>query len=605
VFISELGQTDLSTNNVIARQPLTGSLYLSQNSQEFEINPLLDMKFVLRKAVFDTSSSVVVPLKAVPPARYVLPSNPFEISPNTNKVRVHAPNHGFVAGETVVLSGLPEGNYGTALSSTGIPSTLFNNSHIILSAGLEKDSFIIEIPLTDVNANSLIIGNTSDFIKGEYGGSTVTCTRGLFADLIYLKTSDLNFQDTSLTYAVDAQDAGGTFTGYSPLSSNSNYQFLGRKQIKSYENQTILSSSPLVKKSSLRFRAALSSSNPNVSPVIDLQKISAYAISNLIGNYSQSLNVADIDDRELLSAGDITSGDVTLSGTGNLTCSTGSTAVTGVSTLFLSQVKPGNTLKRLSDGVTIGIVSTVNSDTSITLTTNAAITITVASAFNIVSSPTLSFSNSNGFGVISTNIDTADNLLGNATIGKYITISNAHSNVNGTYIIKNIINLTDTETFAGNAELDKINVFVSPEFAGSASIDMITDLDFNIVMHDKYVEDFAPLGSSNQANYITRTLSLATAAEALKIIFDASIVSRTSVVVYYRTWNDNIDLRKVPWIDAGLVNTDVNTEGNFSERTIDIDNLTPFTNVSLKIVMRSIDESRVPLIKNLRIIAHS
>lgn len=605
VFISELGQTDLVTDNVIGRQPLTGSLYMSQNSQEFEINPLLDMKFVLRKAVFETNTNVNVPLKSVPPSTYVLPTNPFEITPNTNKIRVFAPNHGFVAGETVILGGLPEGNYGTASTSTGIPSNLFNAAHTIIADGIEKDSFIIEIPLTDSSANSLIIGATSDFIKGEYGGSTITCTRGLFADLVYLKTSDLNFQDTSLSYAVDAQDSGGTFTGYSPLVSNTNYKFSGRKQVKSYENQTILSASPLVKKSSLRFRATLSSVNPNVSPVIDLQKISAYAISNLIGNYSQSLNVDVIDDRTLLAAGDITSGDVTSSGTGSITSSTSSTAVTGTSTLFLTQVKTGDTLKRLSDGATVGVVSAVNSNTSITLAANASITISTAAAYNIVSPSTLTFANSGGLGVISTNIDTADNLLANATIGKYITISNAHSNVNGTYVIRDITNVTDTNTFAGNEELDKINVFLSPEFAGSATLDMITDADFSIVMHDKYVDDFAPIGISNQANYITRTLSLANAADSLKVIFDASIVSRTDVKVYYRTWNDNIDLRTLPWTDSGFVNTDINAEGNYSERTIDLESLLPFTNVSLKIVMRSTDSSRVPLIKNLRMIAHS
>lgn len=605
-FISELGQTDLATNNVISRQPLTGSLYMSQNSQEFEINPLFDLKFNLRKAVFTTNTIVQVPLKAVPPATYALPLNPLEITPNTNKVRVFAPNHGFISGDTVILSGLPSGNYGTATSSTGIPSSLINASHTIISTGLEKDSFIIEIPTQDANSNNLLIGTTADFIKGEYGGSTIRCTRGLFADAVYLKTSDLSFQDTSLSYAVDAQDASGTYTGYTPIVANSNYAFNSRKHLKSYENQTIITSSPLLKKSSLRFRANISSENPNVSPVIDLQKITAYAIANMISNDNQTnINVTGIDDRTLLGFGSIVDGDVTVTGTGSLTSSTSSTAITGTSTQFLTQVKAGNILKRVSDGATIGTVATVNSNTSITLTGNASITISSAASYNIMSAPTLSFTNSGSFGVISTNIDTADNLLANGVIGKYITISNAHANVNGTYVIKDIINQTNTDTFAGNSELDKINVIVSPTFTGSASIDMITDSDFTIVMKDKYVEDFAPIGSTNLANYITRTLSLTTAADSLKIIFDACIVARTSVNVYYRVWSGDTDLRYLPWQDTGWGNTDINTEENFSERTIDLSGLTEFTNVSLKIVMRSTEPSKVPQIKNLRMIAHS
>jgi hypothetical protein len=350
----------------------------------------------------------------------------------------------------------------------------------------------------------------------------------------------------------------------------------------------------------------MSSENPNVSPVIDLQKLSAFTISNMISNQTQAdINVAGVDDRTLLGFGSVIAGDVTVNGTGSLTSSTSSTAITGTSTQFLTQVKAGNILKRQSDGSTIGTVASVNSNTSITLSANASITISTAASYNIMSAPTLAFDNSGEFGVISTNIDTADNLLANGVIGKYITISNAHSNVNGTYVITNIINQTNTDTFAGNSELDKINVVVSPKFAGSASIDMITDSDFTIVMKDKYVDDFAPVGSTNPANYITRTLSLANSAEALKILFDACIVSRTSVNVYYRTWSGDTDLRYLPWQDTGWVNTDINPEAVFSERTIDLSGLTEFTNVSLKIVMRSTDPSKVPQLKNLRMIAHS
>jgi hypothetical protein len=326
----------------------------------------------------------------------------------------------------------------------------------------------------------------------------------------------------------------------------------------------------------------------------------------MISNQTQAdINVAGVDDRTLLGFGSVIAGDVTVNGTGSLTSSTSSTSITGTSTQFLTQVKAGNILKRQSDGSTIGTVASVNSNTSITLSANASITISTAASYNIMSAPTLAFDNSGEFGVISTNIDTADNLLANGVIGKYITISNAHSNVNGTYVITNIINQTNTDTFAGNSELDKINVVVSPKFAGSASIDMITDSDFTIVMKDKYVDDFAPVGSTNPANYITRTLSLANSAEALKILFDACIVSRTSVNVYYRTWSGDTDLRYLPWQDTGWVNTDINPEAVFSERTIDLSGLTEFTNVSLKIVMRSTDPSKVPQLKNLRMIAHS
>jgi hypothetical protein len=61
-------------------------------------------------------------------------------------------------------------------------------------------------------------------------------------------------------------------------------------------------------------------------------------------------------------------------GTGTITSTTGSTAVNGTSTKFSSQVAAGD--KLYSEGVLIGTVQTVNSDTSITLTANGAAAVT-------------------------------------------------------------------------------------------------------------------------------------------------------------------------------------------------------------------------------------
>lgn len=676
IHVSELGKTDLLTGNVITTQPLTGSLYLSQNSKEFEINPLLDLKFILRKADFDIASSAEVLFRTNPPLTYKIDKNPLEITPQTTKVRVYAMNHGNLAGEKVTLSGFAAGNYGTSNSYIGIPDILLNTQHTVLSTGLEKDSFIIDLTITDGDGNYILAGSTTsttslsvstgsksltvgtdlnylagdtvyiqydatnymrgvvssytnatgsmsvtvsssvgsgtytswkirpDFVKGEYGGDNIISTRGLNVDGIFLKTSDLNFQDTTLNYYVNAQASDGTYTGMAPLVANSNYLFSSRKHVRSYENQTIVTSSPLLKKSSLLFKAILTSTNKNVSPVIDLQKISAYSITNLINNQiDNDINVPEIDSRELLTYGNITNSDVTINGAGTITTSTSSTAVTGVSTSFLTQVKAGDILKT-TGGTTIGTVSTVNSATSITLTGNGAVAGS-GQTYTISSPATLSFSNSGSYGVISTNIDTADNLLANAVIGKHLVISNAHANVNGSYVIANVVTSTDTLTYAGNPEQDKINVFVTPNFSGSANIDMITDNDFTITQLDKYLEDFAPVGVQNHANYVTRTLTLAAPAENIKIIFDASIVGSTDVKIYYRTWTGSVDLRTLPYIDTGFINAKFDAEGDFSERTIDVSNISTFNNVSIKVVMKSTDPTQIPLLKNLRLIATS
>lgn len=609
VYVSELGKTDLLTGNIIGVQPLTGSLYASQNSKEWEINPLLDIKFVLRKAKFDYASSVDVMFKCKNPPVVTLPNNPLEITPGTNYIRVYAPNHGFLAGETVVLGGIPQGNLGTASSSTGIPDTLLNKEHTVASVGLDKDTFVINLVTTDAASNNLLVGGTNSiFVKGEYGGSAVTCNRGVAMDAFYLKTSDLNFQDTKIQYYIDTQSEDGSFSGWVPIVSNSNYMFDYRQHVASYENQTILSSNPLLKKSSILVKAVITSFNENVSPVIDLQKISGYAIANLVDapGEASTVNVAAIDTRTLLKYGDMTATDVTTAGSGTISSSTASTSVTGTNTTFTTQVFAGNILKK-TDGTVIGTVSSVTNDTTIVLTGNAAVT-TSSVAYNIVASSTqanLSFSNSGSYGVISTNIDSADNQLANADIGKYITISNAHANVDGTYLITNIQVLEDKTTYAGNPEFDKINITVTPAFAGSATIDMITDSDFTITMQNKYVEDFAPQGATNYANYITRPLSLTVEADTIKMMFDASILNSTSIKIYYRAWNGTPDLRKVPFVDTGWTNDAYDTYGLFREREVNVSGITAFRNIQIKIAMRSTNPTQVPMIKNFRMLALS
>jgi hypothetical protein len=680
VYVSEMGQVDMVTGNTIAGQPLTGSLYASQNAKEWEIHALLDIKFNLKKAKFQTNSQAEVLLKAVPPLDVTLTNNPFEITPWTNLVRVYFPNHGFLANELVSISEVADGYYGTAKGYVGIPAALLNRTHTVSASGLERDSFVIDLTVTDSGGNYLLKGASTsttsnaigtgaktftvgtglgylagdmvtveysssiymtgsvtsysgtslvlnitttvgsgtyaswkvkpEYIKGEYGGTTVRCSRSIKMDSMYLKTSDLSFQETKIDYYIQTEGEDKVFSEYLPVVANSNTLFKARQHICSYDNQTVISESPLQKKSSVLVKAILTSSNENVSPAIDLQKISAYSVTNRIDNDTAStINVAAIDTRTLLTYGDLVTTDIENSApAGTITTTTASATVTGVGTLFSTQIVAGNTLHN-SAGTLIGTVQSVNgSNTSLTLTGNAAVAVT-GGTYKVRSSPTLYFDtatyNGETLGVIRTNIDTADNLLGQANVGKNITISNALTGVDGSYVVKFVDVSSDSTTYAGNTELDVIRVYVTPAFGATGNISMLTDTDFKITMQDKYVDDFAPIGSHNAANYITRTLALATAADQLKVIFDGSIVNHSDVKVYYRTWTGDVDLRKLPYRDTGFVNTTFDAENVFTERTIDMSGMTAYTNIQIKIVMKSSSATSVPMIKNLRILALS
>ena len=697
VFISELGKTDLQTNNIITSQPLTGSLYLSQNSREFEINPLLDLKFSMKKCKFDTNASANVELKATAPVVMGLPENPFEFTPNTNYIRVSQQNHGFAAGDLVVISGVSDGFYGANSTTIGANQDLLNGSHFILATGITKDSYLIELQTTDSSGKNLLSGTNANFVKGNYGGNSVKATRQLFMDYLFLKSNDLSFQDTSITWYVNAEGTSGTRTGALPIVANEDYVFDNRKVVKSFENQRVVTTTPLLKSPSLQFHATISSANANVSPVIDMQKLSAYAIQNLIDNKSAvDLNVPVIDSRTLISNSSVVDTDTYVVGSGTITVSTANATVTGSGTSFTTQVKVGETLRIGNNAV--GVVSVVASNTSITLTTNSLVTGS-AQAYKIVARGWLEFQNVNNNGVIRTWIDAADNILQNAQIGSQLTINGIwNDKINGTYLINNVTESSDASRFAGSADGNKVEVTLNGSFynfpsivylnlvndwvefqlegsqtssTGSASISSTNDntayivagdeivsstvyevvnpdggseqrlerkvigtvasvtsaaitlttnatisitqamfvrkpsLTWNISQLDSHVDDFSPTGSSNLANYVTRPLSLSTSANSIRMIFDSTIPQNTDIKVYYRVWNDNQDLNKLKWNNAGFTSLTKSAVDFFTEREVNVNDITDFTNLQIKFVMKSTNTAYVPKIKNLRVVAHS
>jgi hypothetical protein len=644
------------------------------------------MKFNLRKALYSTND-INVDLKVATPESITLQSNPFTIATGTNKVRVAARNHGFRANDVVVISNVAEAVYG-ADGTNGIPSDLLNGQHTITSTGLDKDSFIIEIETEDSNSESLITGTLDDLVRGEYGGEGILCTRQLNMDMMYLKSGAVSVKGTNIDWYVNHESFGNSV--YRPIVGDSNYMFDERQTIKSYENQTIIQASPLVKRSSVLVRATLSTDNANVSPQLDLQKGAAYIVSNLINDSSESLvNVPELDATDLYTPAleSVTETDTKGSGIGTATVTSGNTAVTisasGDDITWMAEA--GDYLLN-SSGTFVGEIHDVNSASSITLRSGAAEAMS-AEAFQIQNNNHVKFYDLGTKGIIETSFDTADNLLANASIGKYITINSISDIVNGTHQIEDIVIEAADPDRPGNTDGDRITITLAApfnidsvmrlnivadtfDFYGSGSIttngsttvigsggtnfveevnigDKLISLDgttlgevasitsateleltsssaatisgedytvrkelgpsptYSIQQLDKFVEDYAPAGAYNYANYITRPLYLNEPADSIKIIFDAEILPSTDIDVYYRTAVGTEDIHSKIFTNTDFINNTVNPEGEFTQREIDITDIDPYTRVVVKVVMKSSNQVNVPKIKNLRLIAYS
>lgn len=131
---------------------------------------------------------------------------------------------------------------------------------------------------------------------------------------------------------------------------------------------------------------------------------------------------------------------------------------------------------------------------------------------------------------------------------------------------------------------------------------------FNVPL--EFTNETAPFGGTSAAKHITTVISLDEDAVGLKILFAAYRPSGSDFLVYYRTVTSDNVIEETNWT---LLSEETNNPTD--ERLIYRDyryiaggqggNLDAFSKYQVKIVMRSTNKARVPLIKDLRVIALS
>lgn len=118
-----------------------------------------------------------------------------------------------------------------------------------------------------------------------------------------------------------------------------------------------------------------------------------------------------------------------------------------------------------------------------------------------------------------------------------------------------------------------------------------------------FKSEYASLNSSTTSKYVTKKINFSRPSEMLKIMFDAVIPNDADVEIYYKTGlsvsSDFIDSRYY----KAIPNSYVKNATEFSAIIADVENLEPFDSVMVKLVMKSINKSQVPRIKNFRVIA--
>lgn len=271
VWTAIMGGTRVDNPAVlITQQPALGSLFKSQNNSTWTPEQLQDLTFRLNRAKFNSGViSNVVLVEAPTSDLVVLPPNPFKITDGQTLVKVHHENHGLVAGMFVEYSGSVDTQFNAKFAVTKV-----------------------------INSDYYIITTAAQTATNFVGGGSVTVEKNIKFDTVRVlgieEGKDVGTKVTarfSSSVAVDSADTDVTPNVYTDLTTN--------KFVHSSINKT----QKLAGASSFSLKAALSSINDAVSPVIDLNQLEVQLIGNKINSPSVVSDVEYLIDWDEIASG--------------------------------------------------------------------------------------------------------------------------------------------------------------------------------------------------------------------------------------------------------------------------------------------------------------
>jgi len=285
LWCSKIGEYKLnSTTSKINKQPFLGSLFKSQNSMTWEASQWEDMKFTLHRASFSTATSSAV-FKNTNVPNKLLNLDPivlFENPEDHTSVRVKHSNHGFIAGDTVALSGIVDATYASLLNGDRVITRVDHTGYTFSNSSITSPGFAVFPTTPQVFA----ILNT--------GGSVVIASEQIAFNVVNPSISYLTPGKTSFTTKMQSttgRSFAGTETIYGQPSLaaapqirlKTNNYFDNPQVIASPAKELSLGGGSTAKKSTI-VTTTLVNVSEFISPVIDLERCSLTLVENIIDN---------------------------------------------------------------------------------------------------------------------------------------------------------------------------------------------------------------------------------------------------------------------------------------------------------------------------------
>ena len=278
MYTARMGQKTLDDSRLISKQPYLGSMFKSQNGGTWTPEQNEDAKFTLNFCEFTNDVEGFVHLvNDEVPALILTKVNPISTTASSGVITIHHRNHGMHStAANVTISGVASGTH------NGIDSTNINGTYTTID-NIKLDSYTVTAQNSDTATAT-----------GDIGGTElVSVTRNILFDIIQPIIGSVIHQDTqleALMRTTGGRTIGGSETEYelatinksAAVALNSDYYMTKPGMIASQINET----NEMSGSKSFHISIGLHSDigNPNLSPVIDTQRLSAFLIQNRLDN---------------------------------------------------------------------------------------------------------------------------------------------------------------------------------------------------------------------------------------------------------------------------------------------------------------------------------
>lgn len=600
---SKINENDSITGNIITNNPSLGSLYKSQNIQNWKEELSENIKLKLYNAEFDISKNSEIILKNSKLEEELLELDPFETdsnaptSANSNLfrgnntiVKVTHKNHGLEdSGNSFVY-------FKGAKSTSGISANSLNQSYF------EVDNVGID------NYTIQMIESTSSNNFG--GGDSVYASTNKKYETIYPHLNTLEVDETNIDISIkttniipiDNNTAKRNYSSY----SQSDYEQTFLNEVHYFSNQKVITSSINnifndIKDASLFYKLTLSSNNKLVSPMIDLSNATAKIQTNKI-EYSFGKEDRHGIRNQIITLFPVYRIDVSYWDENTPTTIQGATTGAKGSVVGVSPQNPTTVYVKVSSE------NNFESGENLNVVDGSGDTIVIASVPIKVSPEIEPFSTITARNKNNLDVVYAGNISGKVIYNKketnsliaaqYNKSSNAsrlNSNENQE---KDIFRKNDLITYNGQLEWQF-------KFWEIKSIKDENGVDYK-----------APTSTNSDiSSYVTKEINLKESANNLDVRLTANIKNKNQVLVLYKLKKEysQENLNSIKWQsfeDDNVLKVNFLNSSNFNESkesyqelSYSANNLDNFTSFAIKIILKSDNPTEIPKIQDLRAVA--